>query len=435
MAPGIVILLGRSIWTRDAGSWRRESFDAGLGGAAEAFARMRAILSADPPRKWTLIFEPEALGHQVVETPKVSRRVFASLAKVRSEFPVVESETLGWGIEVPEPTQGGVFSTLLHAELTPGLSILHDACAPSSSRLEAAWPAYTAAVACVQSSSPASRARFLVILTHDFIAVATCIAGKRSFKSWAGPMAERDWKAFSNLIGDSDPRPAGSMGDPGLRRGGIAVIAEGEPVKLCPLWGEIHASGRVAAVFNMDALATAAARIPRKHPANLVESFPIPRNLDRYLAFTVSVAIVAVFVLGVLVIGGRKKLGGETSACAERSAAFNRRLEALTRNQDEMNRLSSEVPSDLRPERISVHDALVGLAAAIPDTITLTSLAIGKDDVFEMEAIVVGPGFDPDAFRRAFGKSGFSVAETNGWVFDASAGRLAIHGRLASPRT
>jgi hypothetical protein len=247
-------------------------------------------------------------------------------------------------------------------------------------------------------------------------------------------MAERDWKAFSNIIGDADSRMTGSMADPGPRRGGMAVIAEGEPGKLCPLWGEIHASGRVSAVFNLDALATGAARIPRKHPANLAESFPVPRNLDKCLACTVSVALLAAFVLGVLVIGGRRRLVQESAACAARSALLDRRLESLTHNQGEMNRLLSEAPADPRPERASIHDALAGLAAVIPDALTLTSLAIGRDDVLEIEAMVVGPGFDPEALRRALGKSGFSFAPSNGWVFDAPAGRLSIHGRLA-PRT
>ncbi len=435
MSPGIVILLGRCIWTRDSGAWRRESVDGGPGAPAAAFARLDEILSGDPPRRWRLVFEPEALGHQTVETPKVSRSVFASLAKMRSEFPVVGSETLGWGIEYPEPVQGGTYSTLLHAELTPGLAFLGDACSRGRSRLEGAWPAYTAAVACVQGGVASAKARFLLILAHDFVAVATCAPGKRSFKAWVGPMSERDWKAFSTLIGDADTRLSASMGDPGLRRSGIAVIADGEPTKLCPLWDEINASGRVATVMKMDALAAAVARIPRSHPANLAEAFPVPRNLDGYLAGAVSAAVMAALSIGMLVIGGRSRLRQEGASIEARESLLEGRLESLTRNQDEMNRLRSEAPADLAPICVSTHEVLVGLAAAIPDALTLTSLALHKDNGLQIEAMVVGPGFDSESLRHDIEKIGFIFAPADGWALNPATGRLVIHGKLGTPRT
>jgi hypothetical protein len=435
MPPGIVILLGRSIWTRDAGGWRRESFDAGPKAAPAAVARLGEILCEGGPRRWTVVFEPESLSHQAVETPKVSRSVFASLAKVRSEFPVVESEALGWGIEIPESTQGDAFSALMHAELTPGLAFLRDACSSVGGRLDAAWPAYTAAVACAQASAPAGRAKFLLIVAPDFVAVATCVPGKRSFKAWIGPLSERDWRGVSLLIGDGEARVSASNADPGLRRGAIAVIAAGDPQSLCPLWGEIHASGRVSSVFGMDALADGAAGIPRSHPANLAEAFPVPRELNRYLAVATSVGLSAALALCVLAAGARRQLVQLRASTRESEVSLEGRLETLTRNKDEMGRLRSEVPSDSGHDRISRHDSLVGLAASIPDALTLTSLALHRDNGFEIEAIVVGTGFDPEALRRAFERSGFIFASTDGWVFNAGAGRLAIRGKLGAPGT
>jgi hypothetical protein len=435
MVPGTIILLGHCIWTRDSGGWRREAFDAGAAGTAAAFARLEEILSGAPPRRWSLVFEPEALGHQAVETPKVSRAVFATLAKVRSEFPVVESETLGWGIEPPEAVQAGTYSTLMHAELTPGLANLRDACARAGSRLDGVWPAYTAAVACAQSSVSAAKARHLVLLTRDFAAVATCGAGKRAFRAWCGPMSERDWKALLAVIGDGDTRLASSKGDPGLRRAIIAVIAEGDPGKLCPQWGEIHASGRVAAVMNIEALAAGVARLPKSHPANLAEAFPVPRDLNRCLAGATALALAAALSLGVLVIAGRSQFRRECSSIDSQAALLKGRLEGLARNRDEMNRLRREAPPDIEPIGVSRHGALLGLSAAIPDSVTLTSLAVHPDNSLEIEAMVVGPGFDAEALRQTMEKMGVVPAPSKGWAFNAATGQVVIRGKLGAPRT
>ena len=53
-----------------------------------------------------VVFEPEGLAHQAVDCPRVGHSVFATLARVRGEHPVVASESLGWGIERPEPARG-----------------------------------------------------------------------------------------------------------------------------------------------------------------------------------------------------------------------------------------------------------------------------------------------------------------------------------------
>ncbi len=435
MAPGIIIVLGRCVWTFASGSWRRESFEAGPGGTADSFARLEGILSGAPPRRWRLVFEPEALGHHAVETPKVSRSVFASLAKVRSEYPVVESETLAWGIECPESAQGGAYATLLHAEVTPGLARLRDACSRAGSRMEGAWPAYTAAVAAARASVPASNARFLLILADGFSAVATCVAGKRSFRAWVGPMSERDWKAFSSLVGDADTRLSSSMADPSLRRGSLAVIADGEPGELCPLWGELHGSGRVAAVMKMDALAAGVARLPAAHPANLTETFPVPRNLNGLFAGMVVFGFAAAVALGGLALRCRARIERERAATEARAAQLEGRLKSLGRNRDEMSRLRSETPPGLDARRVSWRDTLLGLSAAIPDSVTLTSLIVRRDNSLEIEAMVVGPGFDPEALRRVIEKMGVALAPSEGWAFSPTSGRLAIRGRLGEPGT
>src|ERR1700678_3858792 len=111
MVARMALLLGRTIWTRDAGGWRHESLEPGAGLAPRAAERLAEILSVPAPGRTIVVFEPEGMAHDVVETPRVNRRVFASLARVRGEHPVVVSENLGWGVEYPEPGPGGELVT------------------------------------------------------------------------------------------------------------------------------------------------------------------------------------------------------------------------------------------------------------------------------------------------------------------------------------
>ena len=193
------MLLGRTVWTRDDGVWRHQAFFGADGDARNSVTRLAEALSAAPGERMIAIFEPDGISHQTAETPKVSRTAFASLARVRNEHSVVESENLGWGIEYPELGPSGAFSTLIHSELTPGLIHVRNSCARVGSRLSAAWSAYTAAVVCANSGSSAPKAKFVLMLIPEYAAVATFGGGKRSFRSWSGPMSERDWKAFSVL--------------------------------------------------------------------------------------------------------------------------------------------------------------------------------------------------------------------------------------------
>jgi Tfp pilus assembly protein PilN len=159
------------------------------------------------------------------------------------------------------------------------------------------------------------------------------------------------------------------------------------------------------------------------------------RDLDGYLLGTVSAALLAALGLGAFVIGERRQLKSESAAYRQQASSLEGRLETLTRNQAEIIRLQREIPADPGFMQISRHEALVGLAAAIPDALTLTSLAVRRDNAFEIEAIVVGTGVDPDSLRRAFERSGFEPDPHNGWDFNAAAGRLAIRGKLGAPRT
>jgi hypothetical protein len=434
MGSRVAILLGRTVWVRGGESWLRRSFGEGDGMTSPAVLYAAEILSGEPPGKTVLIFEPEGMAHQAVDTPRVSRSIFASLARVRSEHPVVNSERLGWGIEPPESTLGGAFSTLLHSELAPGLVHLREACIRGGSELAAAWPAYTAAAACVKSCVPPSHARFVLILTPDFVAVSTCGGGKRSFKGWVGPMSDRDWKAFSMLIGDFDARSSHSKTEAALRRGGIAVIADGDPKRLCPAWGEISASGRLETIVDIDALAESAARIPARHPSNLAEAFPRALCLDRCLVGGALIGASVAIALGALDLGLSARLRSEDEAFRKREASLGGRIEVLSKNQAEMIALRKEAQEQPGYVQLGRYFALTGLAAEVPDALTLTALSIGRDNSFEIDAIVVGAGFDPQSLRLSLERRGFKPAGQEGWAFDAASGRLVVRGKYGGPQ-
>ena len=70
----------------------------------------------------------------------------------------------------------------------------------------------------------------------------------------------------------------------------------------------------------------------------------------------------------------------------------------------------------------------MGLAAAVPDSLTVTSLSIDDGDHFVIEAIVVGADFDAEGTKRALAQSGFKPASPDGWEYNASAGRVLVNG-------
>jgi hypothetical protein len=434
MAPRIAMILGRSVWLCDSGGWRRESFDGGGDLANPAVARLAELLSRGCRERTVVVFEPEGLAHQTVECPRVGRSVFATLARVRSEHPVVASESLGWGIEHPEPVQGGGYCALMHSELTPGLVHLHDACSQAGSQLRAAWSAFTAATASPRAGSATSKARFVLFLLPGFVAVATCAKGRRSFRGWQGAMTDRDWKALFALIGDSEARSAPSMAEAELRRGRIAVITEGEPGLWCPVWPEIRATGRLEAVVGMEALAENAARIGAGHPGNLVEGFPRPRQLDRCLVGAAVGCLAAAAAFGAAVPGQLRQLKSVEASSSARVSALEAHLSSLNRNQREMASLRNEASLGPGPQQAGRHEALLGLAEAVPDALTLTSLAIDRDDHFEIEAIVVGTDFDPEGTRKAMAHRGFRPEGPNGWLYNASSGRISVNGRYTAPQ-
>jgi hypothetical protein len=249
-----------------------------------------------------------------------------------------------------------------------------------------------------------------------------------------GLLNDRDWKAVSGLIGEGEPGPAPGSGEPGVRRGGVVVVSAGEPDRVCPIWTELRATGRVEAILDLDGFSQNAARIPLAHPANLVEAFPRPRELDRLLAGSAVVGLVAALGLGAMVTGDRRRLSVLESLERQRITNLEGQIRHLAANRQEMARLRSEAPAGFGPFPTDMKGALVRLASGLPEALTLSSLSLGADRSFELEAVVAGGSFDPSAARRAFEKCGFIPAEGKGWVYEAAGSRISLHGHFDGGR-
>lgn len=186
--------------------------------------------------------------------------------------------------------------------------------------------------------------------------------------------------------------------------------------------------------MSMDDLASSSSGMQAKHPANLAEAFPRPRELDRLLAAGAFTGFTAAFALGAVAFSDGMQLRAEGAADRLRADSLQRRLRSLGENEREMSRLRDEAPDGTGSSPTGKHGALAGLAAAIPDALTLTAISIGRDGAFELEALVVGADFDPESTRRSLERCGFEPGLSNGWTYDAGSGRLLVRGKLGDPR-
>ena len=236
------------------------------------------------------------------------------------------------------------------------------------------------------------------------------------------------------MMGDFEARSSPSMAEVVLKRGGIAVIADGEPKVMCPIWPAIRASGRLEAVVNIEALATGATQIPSGHPANMEAVFPRPLRLNRYLAGVSLAGLSATAMIGAFDLRLRRQLSVEKEDCHLREASLTQRLATLASNQREMTALREEAQEGSASLNLGRHLALLGLASDVPDALTLNSFTIARDNTFEIEAVLVGTSFDPEGVRLALERSGFKPADPNGWVFNAKSGSLSIKGLYGPPR-
>jgi len=427
------MVLGRGIWSRSQRGWEAHGGGGQEGPSLQPLDVLSEILSQPAGGRTVIVFEPRGMAHPASETPRVGRSVFASLARVRNEHPVVSSESLGWGMEPAEPAYGGAYSTLLHYEMTPGLVRLHDACARSGSRLSAAWSAYTACTALASARIGARRAGSVICLVPGFIAVASLEPGKRAFRAWAEPMNERDWKVFSGLLGEPAPGPAGRMAEGGSGQRGIAVVAHGDPVKLCPTWPQLLQSGRIERVFDLDDLAAAVASVSRGHPANLAEAFPSARQMDPCLAVLAAAALAYAVAMAVIAADSAARAKADEAGAWDRIAVLERKVEVLKKNQREIETLRSQEQGGSSPTVFRRATALMTLASALPDAVTLTALTLGPGTGFRLEGKVRADSFKPAEARELLAGKGFAANPANGWAYDEPSGVLVVRGVFEPP--
>jgi hypothetical protein len=399
-----------------------------MGGTLAAFVQEAVARSGSG--RIVLIYEPTGMAHQEVECPKASRRVFASISRIRSEFPVVVSEDLGWGMEPPVLVAGGSYSTLVHYELSGGLSA---ACALPDTpgpRVAAAWSAFTLAESCLSRRLPSAKDGSVLILLPGLVAFAAGNRGRRSFRVFPQPMAERDWRALVYLA--SGPEEASGRHE-GRKGGAIAVVSEGEPTSLCPVWEEIRNSGRLECFIGLDEFADCASRMARAHPANLVLGFPTPVSLDPILSFAAAIAaVIALFSMTSLRARSAEFHRLESESLA-RSSELQGKVQGLEKNRMEFESLQRDLPEVPGAMPAAKSNALRALAAAIPDSLTLTRFRMEGDDRFEMEAVLVGREFDKDSVLLALSRSGFSSAPPGSSAFDPGSRRLTVRGKFTAP--
>jgi hypothetical protein len=381
-----------------------------------------------------LLYEPDGLVHVQVETPKVGRRVFAALARMREDHPAVASEHIGWGIEPPWLSSSGAYATLLHAEMAPGLIAVRELCADRRRPFRSAWSAYTAGAALCGGDAP-GRVPALLLLTPEFVGVARLGGGRAGFKGWVGPLGEAEWAEVRGLLADAGVMSSGAAMASNRRRGGLAVVVAGDPAAQGPFWAELAASGCVETVLGLDDLARAAAGLRPRHPANLIGGFPRAVNLNRGLAATAAVAVGAALICGGLARReGLARVHAREAAAVEMTA-LNQRLQALSANEREIARLRESGEGEMAGWPRRRWQALTALAAAVPDAVTLTGLRLDARGGFRLEALLLDPTAAVDEFAAALERTGFAFAPGQRLVREAGTGRLTGSGRFeTNPR-
>jgi hypothetical protein len=435
MLARVVIVLGRSIFFRESGRWQCEPFDLAIGSHVRAVGRLNEILSVNTTGPVVLIYEPEGMAHESVETPKVNRTVFASLARIRRDHPVVSSVNVGWGIEWPEPAAGGTYSTLLHSELSPGLVQLKGRNTQALGQLSRTWTLYTVIEAMMKGRASVSNTRHCIVLTPGFAAVAACGMGRRSFRAWTGIMSERDWDSLWTIIVDPEERSPRALMDPEPKETGIVAVVENDPTLICPFWSKLNKMGKVETVLGLDELAEYATKLSENHPGNLLKVFPKSRELKRHL--------IAGSVLGIslsigLIVASFNDTRDYKKAQVDSQRSWTgqeERLECLKHNQREMLELRSRLLGEPKVLIADMHAEMLALESAIPDSIVLRSIVASADGKIEVEAFIVGPDFDSERARAAFEDFGFFPDAAKGWSYNTTERSFKFQGTYLSHRS
>ena len=106
----------------------------------------------------------------------------------------------------------------------------------------------------------------------------------------------------------------------------------------------------------------------------------------------------------------------------DRIAVLERKVEVLKKNQREIETLRSQEQGGSSPTVFRRATALMTLASALPDAVTLTALTLGP-----------GTGFKPAEARELLAGKGFAANPANGWAYDEPSGVLVVRGVFEPP--
>jgi len=429
------MLLGRTLWRRNEAGWRHETLALAPDFISSSADRLRACLTEARRDKAVLIYEPDGLAHDGAETPNVSRRDFAKIARIRDDYPAVTSEHLAWGMEPPGPAPGGTYSTVVHSEMTPGLIALRRACAEERVRLVAAWSAYTVAMSILPAGRNSGRGHSVLFLLPDYVGLARTGGAAPIFKGWTGVMKETDWAEASALLGEAGLAAHGAPPAGTRRPKGTMVVAAGGQERRCPFWDELISGGKVSALLGPETLADAALGLPASHPANLAEAFPRPIRLNAGLGVAAAASLAGVAMLGIVNRRDEVRSGRMRDEVRAEQATLEARLARLAANERRIELLhrDEKIREDLLPTH--EHEVLAGLAAVVPDAVTLTSLKIHRAGDFEFEAMVVDEAFNSKQMQSDLERAGFFISAGAGWTYDTGARRIKGQGHFRPSKT
>jgi hypothetical protein len=248
-------------------------------------------------------------------------------------------------------------------------------------------------------------------------------------------MADADWKGVAAALGSVDGRFHSGLAEPAARKGRIAVYAEEDPKDLCPCWNQISSPGRLDSVMDFSALAAGAVRMAASHPANLIENFPRPQRLNGTLAIGASIAASAALAVAALHLRERAAARRDLGRSRDQVSELESQVAELRRNEAETERLERAAGAEPAYFSSRMHASLLALSSLVPDQLVLTSLSLGEDDRFALEALALGPAFDAPRFRASLEAAGFVPAAGGGWSFEVASGRLKASGRCSAHRT
>jgi hypothetical protein len=166
-----------------------------------AAGELVAALAGDGPRRLRLIYQPDGFTSVVTPCPQTGRRLLA--LALQEQYPALATDEIAWSHEPILPL-GGSFTTVLHAESSPGLFALLEQLASAGIVVEEVWPLTTWLQALPDGRSDTGALTVLAVAGDRACAYHHPATGARQVLAWPsnGPTTSGLW--LGNLL-DRDP--------------------------------------------------------------------------------------------------------------------------------------------------------------------------------------------------------------------------------------